>query len=286
MKNIHRDNLTAVVQNTFQGVADVRSKYLLQQFVKHLHALALETQLTQGEWRAAMGFLHDAAEISDESRSEFTLASDVFGLSSLVDLIAFKEGTTPGSVLGPFHTQGSPWMTTPVNLLADNPGEVVVLRGSVRDEAGLPLANATVDFWQNADNGLYWQQDPDQAQDNLRCQFKVDAGGGFELITIRPKPYRIPTDGPVGKLIELSSRSPWRPAHCHLIVAAPGFQTLVTELFDRHDPYLDFDAVFGVRDALVMHYQEEHDPLASGRLGLNRPYSVAQFDAVLASCVA
>ncbi|MBC7649734.1 MAG: hypothetical protein H7197_11580, partial [Vitreoscilla sp.] len=131
MKNIHRDNLTAVVQHSFAGVADERARQLLEQLVMHLHAFAFDMQLTHDEWRTGLGFLHEAAQITSDSRSEFPLTSDVFGLSSLVDLISFKPAITPGSVLGPFHARGSPWMTTPVNLLAGNPGEVVMLHGTV-----------------------------------------------------------------------------------------------------------------------------------------------------------
>lgn len=281
MKNIHRDNLTAVVQHSFAGISDERTRHLLEQLVGHLHAFALQTKLTHDEWRAGLGFLHEAAHITTDSRSEFSLMSDVFGLSSLVDLMSSRPGTTPGSVLGPFHARGSPWMTTPVNLLADNPGEVVLLHGSVKDEAGQPITNATIDFWQNADNGLYWQQDPEQSQDNLRCQFKVDASGCFELLTIRPKPYSIPTDGPIGKLFRASGRSHWRPAHFHIIVEAAAYQTLVTELFDPEDPYLDSDAVFGVRQALVTAYQPQNNAADMARLGLSQPYLSAEFSVVL-----
>ncbi len=283
MKNLHSENLTQTVRQSFGLLPNARTKYLIENLVQHLHAFALEMQLTHDEWRAGLSFLHDAAKITNDSRSEFALASDIFGLSSLVDLISFKEGTTPGSVLGPFHTRGSPWMTTPVNLLANNSGQVVLLRGSVKDEKGMPIIDAKIDFWQNADNGLYWQQDPNQAQDNLRCQFKVDSEGCYELLTVRPKPYTIPTDGPIGKLFQASHRSHWRPAHYHIIVEATGFKTLVTELFDPQDPYLESDAVFGVRTALVTAYRPENDAAVIDRFGLKEPYLAADFNIVLAT---
>jgi hydroxyquinol 1,2-dioxygenase len=276
------ENLTTMVQQSFKELADPRNKHLLEQLVKHLHAFATETQLSHDEWRSGLHFLHDAAKITSDSRSEFSLTSDVFGLSSMVDLLASKQGTTPGSVLGPFHSRGSPWMTTPVNLRGKNPGEVVILRGKVKDEKGQPITNATIDFWQNADNGLYWQQDASQAQDNLRCQFKVDDAGCFELITIRPKPYTIPTDGPIGALFRAAKRSVWRPAHYHIILEAPHHKTLVTELFDPNDPYLHNDAVFGVRDALITAYRPENDPKVAASLALTAPYLVADFNFVLA----
>ena len=195
-------------------------------------------------------------DISSDSRSEFSLLSDVLGLSSLVDLLSNAPNATPGSVLGPFHTAGSPWLGNPADLTAGNAGDVVLLRGRVRDLQGSPVGQATIDFWQNAANGLYWQMDDSQPQDNLRCQIKVDPEGQFAIRTIRPQPYQIPTDGPVWReLVEPAGRSAWRPAHYHLIVQAPGHRTLVTEVFDAADPHLSNDAVFGVRAALVRPYE-------------------------------
>ena len=263
MRSIELGNITQAAAGSFAGVPDARRRELLQSLVQHLHAYAKDTQLTHEEWRAALTFLHRTGDISSASRSEFSLLSDVLGLSSLVDLLAGAQsmpGATAGSVLGPFHTAGSPWCTNPADLTAGNVGRVVLLRGRVLDIDGQPVPDAALDFWQNADNGLYWQLDPTQPQDNLRCRLKVDAAGHFAIRTIRPRPYQIPTDGPVWTdLVGPAGRSAWRPAHVHLIVGAPGYRTLVTELFDADDPHLDSDAVFGVRDALVQRYQSRAD---------------------------
>ena len=256
MRNIDLGNITQAAADSFAGVPDRRQRELLQALVRHLHGYAKATKLTHAEWRAALAFLHRVGDISTDSRSEFCLLSDVLGLSSLVDLLGSAPGATPGSVLGPFHTAGSPWKGNPADLTAGNAGEVVLMRGRVLGVDGQPVPQATLDFWQNADNGLYWQIDPTQPQDNLRCQLKVDEAGRFAIRTIRPRPYQIPTDGPVWHdLVGPAGRSAWRPAHVHLIVSAPGHRTLVTELFDAEDPYLDSDAVFGVREALVRRYQ-------------------------------
>lgn len=256
MRNIDLANITPVAAQSFAGVPDARQRELVQALVQHLHAYAKATRLTHAEWRGALAFLHRVGDISSDTRSEFSLLSDVLGLSSLVDLMASTPGATPGSVLGPFHTAGSPWKDNPADLSAGNAGELVLMRGRVLDAGARPLPQATLDFWQNADNGLYWQLDPAQPQDNLRCRLKVDAQGRFAIRTIRPRPYQIPTDGPVWHdLVGPAGRSAWRPAHVHLIVSAPGHRTLVTELFDAEDPYLDSDAVFGVREALVCRYR-------------------------------
>ena len=272
MKNITRSNLTDTVKSSFSNIDDERLKHLVNRLVHHLHAFATETQLTHDEWREGIAFMHRAAEISDASRSEFTLMSDVLGLSSLVDLMAARPGSTEGSVLGPFHTRGSPWVDNGANLVRDNAGEVVLLQGRVTDIEGKPLANATIDFWQNADNGMYWQMDDSQPQDNLRCQIKVDADGHFELATIRPRPYLVPTDGPVGELLRVSHRDAWRPAHFHIIVEAPGYRSLITEVFDDADPWVEKDAVFGVRASLVLPFTPSSDESTAKRLGLPAHY--------------
>lgn len=252
MRDIDLSNITRAAADSFAGFTDPRRRELVQQLVRHLHGYAKTTHLTHDEWRAALGFLHRVGAMSNDSRSEFALMSDVLGLSSLVDLLASAPGATPGSVLGPFHTEGSPWKDSPADLSAGNAGEVMLLRGRVLDLGGAALPQAVIDYWQNAANGRYWQMDPTQPSDNLRCRLRVDAAGAFAIRTIRPQPYQIPTDGPVWhELVGPAGRGAWRPAHVHLIVSAPGRRTLVTELFDADDPYLDSDAVFGVRAALV-----------------------------------
>jgi hydroxyquinol 1,2-dioxygenase len=256
MRDIRLDNITATVVDSFAGVSDTRRRELLQQLVQHLHGFARTTRLTHDEWRAALAFMHRVGDISSDSRSEFSLLSDVLGLSSLVDLLAGVPGATPGSVLGPFHTAGSPWRANPADLTAGNAGEVVLLRGRVLGPQGAPLPQATLDLWQNAANGLYWQMDDSQPQDNLRCRLQVDEAGRFAVRTIRPQPYQIPTDGPAWHdVVGPAGRSAWRPAHFHLIVQAPGHRTLVTEVFDADDACIASDAVFGVRAPLARRYE-------------------------------
>jgi protocatechuate 3,4-dioxygenase beta subunit len=272
MRNLRLDNITETAVASFGGLSDARQRELVQALLQHLHGFAKDVGLTHAEWRSALGFLHRVGDISSDSRSEFSLLSDVTGLSSLVDMLASDPSDatlTPGSNLGPFHASGSPWKDNPANLIGDNAGRRVLLRGRVLDQHGAALPQATLDFWQNAADGLYWQQDPKQATDNLRCQLKMDAQGAFEIATIRPVPYQIPLDGPVWhELVQPAGLSGWRPAHYHLIASAPGHRTLVTELFDAEDPYLDKDAVFGVRETLVGQYETVEDAAACTRLGV------------------
>lgn len=266
---VNQINITDIAAKSFSGLPDARARELVQKLVVALHGYARDVKLTHEEWRGALSFLHECAKISSQSRSEFSLLSDVLGLSSLVDLLASAPGATPGSVLGPFHTVGSPWVDNPANLIGANCGSAVLLQGRVCDRLGKPLPQATIDFWQNAANGLYWQTDPAQPKDNLRCQLKVAEDGSFEIATIQPMPYQIPTDGPVWlDLVEPAGRGSWRAAHFHLIVSAPGHRALVTELFEADDPYLETDAVFGVREALVYRFETVSDAAACARHGL------------------
>lgn len=268
MKNIRLDNITATVTGSFASQPDARKRELAQALIKHLHGFAREVNLTHAEWRSALAFMHGVGEISTDSRSEFSLLSDVTGLSSLVDLLASDPHATPGSVLGPFHTVGSPWLDNPADLIGKNDGPRVLFRGRILDPDGKAVPEASIDFWQNASNGLYWQMDPTQSEDNLRCQIKVGAQGEFAIATIRPVPYEIPTDGPVwNDLLRPAKRGSWRPAHFHLIVSAPGHRTLVTEVFEAQDPYLNNDAVFGVREPLVGEYRTVTEAAACELLG-------------------
>jgi len=253
---VNLGSLTGIVEESFDGLDDARRRLLLKDLVRTVHNFVARNEISHSEWRQSIGFLHRVGDLSRDSRSEFSLLSDVLGISSLVDLLGASPGATPGSVLGPFHSADSPWRDNPVDLVDQNSGEIVILEGIVKALSGAPIAGATIDFWQNADNGLYWQVDSSQSSDNLRCKLKVGEDGCFRIRTTRPKPYCIPTDGPVWKeLVEPARRSAWRPAHFHVIVSAPGYQTVVTEIFDCDDPYLATDAVFGVRQGLLAHYE-------------------------------
>lgn len=283
MRNITQHNVTDAVRKSFEAIDDIRLRFLIERLVTAVHGYARDTGLTHEEWRAALDFLNRSAAISNASRSEFTLLSDVLGLSSLVDLLAASPGATEGSVLGPFHSRGSPWVESGASLIKDNPGEPVLLRGRVTDTQGVPIPAATVDFWQNADNGLYWQLDSSQPQDNLRCQLRVQPDATFELMVIRPRPYMVPTDGPIGDLLRVSHRDAWRPAHYHVIVEAPGYRTLVTEIFDAEDPYVAQDAVFGVRDSLVADFKPGNDPAVREKYQLAGAYRVVDCPVKLAT---
>ena len=263
---------------SFSKATDPRLAEVMGLLVKHLHAFVDESKLSKAEWLKGLEFLTAAAQITDHERNEFSLFSDIMGISSMVDVVSQPPGGTPSSVLGPFHNHDSLIKPNGSDLTQGQPGERVWLHGRVLDVHHNPIPHAQIDFWQNADNGLYPAQDSAQDPQNLRCKIQCDAQGGFELLTIRPHPYTVPTDGPVGALLAASNRNIWRPAHFHIIVSAPGYVGLVTELFPSGSAYIDNDTVFGVRPGLIVDVKDCHNQDVVKRFGLNQPFKEVAFD--------
>lgn len=286
MRDVSIDTLTQAFIDYCGPDTDERLMFILKKFVEHLHAFTKETQLTHDEWRRAIEFLFEGGKISDDERNEFVLMSDVTGLSSLVDMLGSQHEGTSSSVLGPFHVLGAPELPVGGDLKKDNEGATVVLEGRVRTPDGEPIEGAVIELWQTATNGLYSNQDPAQPEYNLRCSMTVGEDGRYALTTVKPSPYKIPDDGPVGDLLRATGRNAWRPSHLHFIVVADGHKSLVTEVFAEGDPYIDSDAVFGVRSDLVMKYVEQNDlsnlpsDLAVGH-NVTLPYFKVDFDFVL-----
>lgn len=255
MRNVTKDNITDVFKGYMGDDINPRLREVLSSLVTHLHAFAKETKLTHAEWEKGIAFLEQAGEISNAERHEFVLLSDVLGLSSLVDMINSRPEGTSSSVLGPFHISGAPPLEIGGDMKGHFEGEVVLVEGIVRDSAGTPISGATVDIWQTAPNGLYSSQDPDQDVYSFHGLQTTGDDGRYAFTTVKPVEYTVPTDGPVGDILDATGRHPWRPAHLHFIAKAHGFRSLVTEVFPDDDPYLDQDTVFGVRTDLVMNYK-------------------------------
>jgi len=244
---------TAQVLSRHDDVPDARLKQIITALIAHLHAFATEVGLTQDEWAAGIQFLTDAGHITDENRQEFILLSDTLGLSMLVDLIDHRtdDGETESTVLGPFWVADAPWRENGAVIARPSDGEPLHVSGQVLGTDGTPLAGAVVDTWQASGRGLYDVQDPDQPRGNLRGRFRTDNDGRYEFWTVRPVPYPVPDDGPVGKMLAALGRHPWRAAHIHFRVAAEGHQPVTTHVFDQDSSYLDSDTVFGVKPSLV-----------------------------------
>ena len=247
--------LTDDVLKAFGATPDPRLRELITALLRHLHAFATETGLTPEEWMAGLQFLTATGQKCDARRQEFVLLSDVLGLSSLVDVINAAGGATESTVLGPFYVAGAPARAMGEHIGRPEDGSPTLVRGRVTDTAGRPLDGATLDVWQSNDSGLYDTQDPSQPPFNLRGVFVTGPDGRFEFRTARPASYPIPTDGPVGDLLRATGRSRWRAAHIHAIVSAPGCRPVTTHIFDAENPYLDSDAVFGVKDSLVRPFR-------------------------------
>jgi protocatechuate 3,4-dioxygenase beta subunit len=264
---------------------DPRLREVMASIVRHVHAVVREVEPTEAEWMAAIRFLTATGHMCDDWRQEFILLSDTFGVSMLVDAINNRKpgGATESTVLGPFHVANAPRYSHGAAINLDGKGEPLVVFGHVRDEAGRPIAGATLDLWQASDEGFYdVQQKGIQPDHNLRGMFETDADGFYWLRTAKPKYYPVPHDGPVGQLLLRLGRHPYRPAHIHFIVSAPGFATVTTHIFTPDDPYLASDAVFGVKASLIGDFRRVDDAAEAARLGVANPYWTVTADFTLA----
>lgn len=286
MRNVTKDNITEVFAGYFGEGTDPRTREVLIALARHLHDFAREVNLTHDEWRKGLSMLEHAGRITTPERNEFVLFSDVLGLSSLVDMMHSNPRATSSSVLGPFHVSNPPALEIGGDMKRGFGGPTLLVEGQVRDLDGNAIPNAEIDIWQTAPNGLYSSQDPDQDIHSFHGLMTADDQGFFRFTTVRPVEYTVPSDGPVGELLNAAGRHPWRPSHLHYIVKAPGFVTLVTEVFPEDDPYLDQDTVFGVRDDLVMKYTEQPADAFPAGMALSgkvaEPFLHVRFDVTLA----
>jgi catechol 1,2-dioxygenase len=250
------DEISAAVVASFDACADPRLRELLQALVRHLHAFAVETALTEREWADAIAALTATGHITDDVRQEFVLWSDTLGLSMLVDALAHPRSTaaTESTVLGPFYAPGSPLRDYGESMIGAPAGLPTLVHGRVLGVDGAPIGDAELDVWQNGDNRLYAVQDTESPEDHLRGRYRTRADGAYAFVGVRPVPYTIPSDGPVGQMLDRTGRHPWRPAHIHMIVSADGHQSLTTHIFDAESAYLDSDAVFAVKPSLLRNF--------------------------------
>lgn len=272
-------NLTEEAAASFsRTTVSPRLATILALLVKHLHGFIREAEVTPEEWAEGIQFLTACGDITSEKRNEFALLSDILGVSSLVDLLPNPPGATPGSLLGPFYNPDSIEYQTTADLFQGQPGVPTLFHGRVLDAAGNGVAHALVDFWQNADNGYYPAADPEQDEQNLRGKIRCDASGYFAIKTIRPKAYSVPMDGPVGHVLDQLNKLPWRPAHWHVIVSAPGYRSITTELFPDDDEYINTDPVFSIRPGLALTFKSLNDEASGKQWGLPIPFCLVDFD--------
>jgi hydroxyquinol 1,2-dioxygenase len=275
--------VTDEVIASFAGTTDPRLREVMQSLVRHLHSFAREIRLGEHEWQAAIDFLTRVGHITDDRRQEFILLSDVLGLSMLT--VAINEpgapGATEATVFGPFFVDGAPEVPLGGDIARGAPGTPCYVSGRVRSTDGRPLAGARLDVWEADEDGFYDVQYAGERTAG-RGWLRAGAHGEYRFWSVLPAPYPIPQDGPVGDLLTAAGRGPMRPAHLHFKVTAPGHRTLITHIFVAGDPYLGCDAVFGVKDSLVVEaLRHEPGPAPDGS-HRDGPWTSMTFDLVLA----
>jgi len=257
IRNFNEDSLTAEVLRRMENTPNPRLKEVMGSLVKHLHGFVREVKPTPEEWMAGIEFLTETGHWCKDGRQEFILMSDTLGVSMLVDFVNYgkAEGTTESTVLGPFFVEGAPDLPLGANIAKPGtPGEPCAVTGTIKGMDGKLVASALIDVWEAGGDGFYDVQKKEGT--NLRARFRSDAEGKFHFKCVLPSSYPVPHDGPVGNMLTATERHPMRPGHLHTILAAPGYDTLVTHLFVKGDKYLDSDAVFGVKDSLIVEFKK------------------------------
>lgn len=279
------DTATQAVVESFADTPDPRLREVLSSLARHLHDFVRDVEPSMAEWEGAVDFLTRTGQMCDDVRQEFILLSDVLGVSMLVETINARRAAaraTASTVLGPFHMVESPERSLgdSIDLVGD--GRPCVVTGQVTDPDGRPLPGAAVDVWQANDKGFYDVQQPDvQPPGNGRGMFQADEDGRFWFRTVVPTHYPIPTDGPVGGMLQAAGRHPYRPAHIHFLVDAAGHVPVTTHVFVADGAYIDSDAVFAVKQSLIRDFVEVADAGRAAEYGVSAPFRQTHFDIVL-----
>ncbi len=261
MQNLNQDTITQAVLERIGGTKNLRVKEILSSLVTHLHDFAREVQLTEEEWMQGIQFLTATGQKCDAKRQEFILLSDVLGLSMLTVALNHDKpaGCTEPTVFGPFFLEDAPHYELGADVANGAKGTACWVSGRVLGLGGEVIPNARIHVWQADEDGMYDVQYVSEDRIQARGILHSDATGHFHFKTILAEAYPIPTDGPVGTLLEATSSHPWRPAHLHFMVEAAGYEKLITHVFRANDQYLDSDAVFGVRQTLIADWLARAD---------------------------
>lgn len=251
-------DLTSAVLAEVNHTPDPRLRRILAAAVRHLHEFVRETALTEAEFRQMCGLIAKAGQLTTSSHNEVVLAAGSLGVSALVCLLNNSDGAqreTTANLMGPFWRQNSPITPQGGSIVrSPTPGDPVFVTAWIRNDAGQPVADAEVDVWQASSDGYYENQDPEQADMNLRGKFRTESDGCVRFRTVKPSGYPIPVGGPVGALIRAQGRHNMRPAHIHFMIHKPGYKTQFSQLYSNDDPHLETDVQFGVTRALVGNY--------------------------------
>jgi hydroxyquinol 1,2-dioxygenase len=276
------EEYTKTVLKRWEDIPDPRLREVMQAAIKHLHAFVSEVRPTGAEWFEAIKFLTAIGQKCDDKRQEFILASDVMGVSMLVDDINNRRvaGATPSTVEGPFHIADAPEFANGADMAGKAPGIPCFVTGTVRGLDGRPIAGATLDLWQTDGEGLYEEQRR-TTEPWMRGIYHSQADGSYSVRTVAPISYTIPMDGPIGALMEKTKMSHMRPAHIHFALSAPGYHTLITHLFQAGDQYIDNDVVYGVKEPLVVEFVKKPPGKAPNGEMIDVPFYEVKYDFVL-----
>ncbi len=284
MSDFDEQMITRAAVASFDGAADPRLRELVTSLTHHLHAFVRETKVTMEEWSQGIEFLTSVGQMCDATRQEFILLSDVLGVSMLVDAVnhAAEGPETETTVLGPFFVESSPSFDQGADISSGTLGEPLYIDIGVSSVDGRPIPGAKIEVWQSDAEGFYDVQRPEIAEGfKLRGTLIADESGRVRLWSILPTAYPIPHDGPVGNLLQATGRHPWRPAHIHFKLTAPGFRPVVTHIFLRDSQYLDSDAVFGVKDLLICEFPRHSEGIAPDGRQLDTPWRTLGYEFIM-----
>ncbi|TKY88623.1 hypothetical protein EX895_002612 [Sporisorium graminicola] len=284
--DLNEHTITDIVHQCNARSSDERLKQVMASLVQHLHDFAREINLSESEWMTALLFLTQVGQICSPVRQEFILLSDILGLSALVDSQGKKvpQGATEPTILGPFQTADATEIGLGESIASEGKGEYMYVEGVVKGLDGQPIEGALIETWETDAEGFYDVQYAGRTKADCRGRVRSGPGGIYNFRAVRPVPYPIPSDGPVGKLLQRLGRHVFRPAHLHLQVTAPGYAPLTTALYFEGDDFLCSDAVFGVKTSLVLDLKQIHDPARAKALGFvhyEQPYWLCQYDLTL-----
>ncbi len=279
MREFGETSITEAVIGRLAECDDPRFKRIMTGLITHLHDFVREVRLTESEWLTAMEFLTDVGKACTDRRQECILLSDTLGVSVLVITLNHPadEGSVESTVQGPFYWEGAPDLARGSNLAEGVKGEPAFYSGRVLSVDGRPLENALLDIWSGDGEGTYDMQMPQNGM-KARGRIRTDAAGRYWFRSIKPTFYPVPTDGPVGRMLRKMGRHPYRPGHIHMIVSAPGHLPVTTHLFVAGSPYLDSDAVFGMKESLVAPFERRPAGVGPNGERMDTPFYTVNYD--------
>lgn len=287
MRDLTESNVTEAVLDKIADDTDPRLKEIMTALIKHTHDFVREVNLSSDELLYAARFIQNVGQISDDKREEGVLLGDVLGITALCEILGdrVRVGATESSLLGPFYREGAPAREMGADIShGDETGDPAYIYGKVTDSDGNPIEGVILDLWQTTPNMFYEAQvgQPDAYEEYAyRGKFKTGADGRYWFLSRKPVDYPVPTDGPVGLILDGTGRHSWRPAHLHYLAYKDGYQTIQTELFNSDSQYLDSDAVFGVKQSLVVPYTLNEDSAAAAEHGFTGPFYEGHYDFVM-----